>query len=100
MALTHAAYLLWVGAREPSFLFWHGPFVSDERWPEAAIRLLSGACSSGFFILMGAGISLYAHARREAGWNWPAIRRHFAIRGLVLMVLQFGVENMLWSLKP
>lgn len=41
MALDHCVYLLWTGAREPSFLFWYGPFVSDETLPELVIRLIA-----------------------------------------------------------
>lgn len=100
MALDHATYLLWSEAREPSFLFWYGPFVSDEVLPETLIRLGSNLCAPGFFLLMGAGISMFAQNRRQLLWSEPAIQKHFVSRGILLIALQFTVENSLWSLKP
>ncbi|HND51230.1 MAG TPA: heparan-alpha-glucosaminide N-acetyltransferase domain-containing protein [Pirellulaceae bacterium] len=100
MALDHCVYLLWSGAREPSFLFWHGPFTSDETTPEFLIRLFSSLCAPGFFLLMGTGLALFADARRRAGWTSAAIGRWIAVRGGVLVALQFAVENPLWTLKP
>lgn len=100
MALDHCVYLLWTGAREPSFLFWYGPFVSDETLPELVIRLIASLCAPGFFLLMGAGLTLFAAARRKQGWTEAAIGRHIAVRGAVLVALQFCVENPLWTLKP
>ena len=100
MSLDHCVYLLWTGAREPSFLFWYGPFVSDETLPELVIRLIANLCAPGFFLLMGAGLTLFAAARRQQGWTEAAIGRHIAVRGTVLVALQFCVENPLWTLKP
>jgi uncharacterized membrane protein len=100
MSLDHCVYLLWSAASEPSFLFWYGPFVSTETTPELAIRMISSLCAPGFFLLMGASLALFADARRRAGWSTAAIGRWIAVRGAVLVMLQFAVENPLWTLKP
>lgn len=100
MALDHCVYLLWSGAREPSFLFWYGPLLSDENLSELIIRFVSNLCAPGFFLLMGAGFALFAEARRGQGWSEAAIRRYGISRGLMLVALQFLVENPLWTLKP
>ena len=76
MALDHAVYLLWVGAREPSFLFWYGPFVSDETTPEFVIRMISSLCAPGFFLLLGAGLALFIESRRRVGWTDEIGRAH------------------------
>jgi uncharacterized membrane protein len=54
----------------------------------------------GFFLLMGAGMMLFARSRQEKGWSKWAIIRHFLIRGLVLIVLQLLIVNRAWELSP
>jgi uncharacterized membrane protein len=54
----------------------------------------------GFFLLMGIGMALFYRSRREHGWTWWAVVRHFLIRGVVLIVLQFLVINRAWELSP
>lgn len=100
MAIDHGTYLLWSGARESSFLSWYGPFTSDESVAETFIRLGSSLCAPGFFFLMGCGITFFAVSRQRMNWSGKTIVRHLALRGLVLIALQFCLENLLWSLKP
>jgi uncharacterized membrane protein len=52
----------------------------------------------GFFFLMGASMMLFADSRRQLGWTRSAIVRHLIARGLLLIFLQFWVEDPAWPL--
>jgi len=41
---------------------------------------------------------LFADSRRRLGWTWSAIARHLIVRGLILIALQFLVEDPVWPL--
>jgi uncharacterized membrane protein len=49
---------------------------------------------------MGVGMILFTYARRARGWEEWVIRRHFLIRGGLLVVLQLLVVNWVWKLGP
>ena len=49
---------------------------------------------------MGAGMVLFADARRQRGWSRWQVIRHFLLRGLVLIVFQFLIVNRAWELSP
>ncbi|ORY37060.1 hypothetical protein BCR33DRAFT_469164 [Rhizoclosmatium globosum] len=50
-------------------------------------RFVTGFCAPGFFMLMGWGVALFVESRRKIEWSWTKILKHFALRGLVLVVL-------------
>jgi uncharacterized membrane protein len=62
-------------------------------------RFVTHLCAPGFFLLMGAGLALFAEGRRRAGWPPTRIARHFVLRGSLLIALQFLVENPAWGLR-
>lgn len=95
MALDHASYF--VAGVHPAEL-WSRPLPRYEAVLPFATRLVSHLCAPGFFLLMGTGLALFAASRERAGWTPARIGRHLALRGAVLVVLQFLVENPAWSL--
>lgn len=98
MALDHAS--LFVAHKHSSGEMWGGPFpVYDD--PLAFLtRFVTHFCAPGFFLLMGVGMALLAHAGRERGWSKWAIIRHFWLRGAVLIALKLLLVNRAWELMP
>jgi len=95
MALDHANYF--IAQRHSSGEYWGGPFPVYTDLPSFLTRLVTHFCAPGFFLLMGAGMSLFAASRRARGWSWGAVRRHFLIRGGILIGLQLLVVNLAWG---
>ena len=95
MAIDHASYFI---ARVHSAEFWG---IALPVYPNALwfwTRWITHVCAPGFFFMMGIGMVLFAEARRQAGWEEGRITRFFAIRGLLLILLQLFVENPAWIL--
>jgi uncharacterized membrane protein len=61
-------------------------------------RFVTHLAAPGFFLLLGAGMVLFAESRRRLGWTHGAIARHLAVRGMLLIVLQALLENPAWQL--
>jgi uncharacterized membrane protein len=98
MALDHAN--LFIAHKHSSGEMWGGPFpVYTDALPFIT-RLVTHLAAPGFFLLMGVGMALLAHAHEEQGWTRWQIFRHFWIRGIVLMLLQILVVNRAWELSP
>ncbi len=99
MALDHANGFIAHGKLEPEL--WADLFPSYLGHPLLTFftRLITHLAAPGFFFLMGAGMILLAHSRRQQGWSERQITRHFLIRGALLIILQFTLENYAWSLK-
>lgn len=96
MALDHAN--AFIAHAHPRPEFWTGPFP-DYADPLAFLtRFVTHLAAPGFFFLMGASITLFADSRRKLGWSEWAITQHFLIRGLILIALQFLIENPAWQL--
>ncbi|KAI9092621.1 hypothetical protein DFS34DRAFT_632513 [Phlyctochytrium arcticum] len=55
------------------------------------VRFLTALCAPGFMMTMGCGILLFTMSRRKLGWKWSSIIRHFFIRGLVLVIVNFAM---------
>ena len=93
MAIDHASMFI---ARAHSREFWGValPVYPDVYW--FWTRWITHICAPGFFFLMGMGMLYFAGARRRAGWGEGKIAGFFAVRGLVLVVLQILVENTAW----
>jgi uncharacterized membrane protein len=100
MAIDHAAFF--VAKHHPSE-FWGLPLPQHPDWLSFMTRHVSHLCAPGFFLLMGAGVVLFADSRRERGWSEARIARHFVVRGVVLLLVQQLIENPAWiigSLVP
>ena len=95
MALDHAS--LFVAHVHPSE-FWAGPPPHYAGSAAFLTRFASHLCAPGFFFLTGAGMVLFARQRRRSGWSDEAVRKHYLLRGLLLVLLQLLVENPAWSL--
>jgi uncharacterized membrane protein len=94
MAVDHASYFI---ARVHSAEFWG---VTLPSYPNAfwfLTRWITHLCAPGFFLLMGAGMALFGVSRLKAGWSENRITGFFATRGVLLILLQFSVENPAWS---
>ena len=95
MAIDHASFF--IARVHPSENWAFGPpyYASTTAF---VTRWITHLCAPGFFLLMGAGMALFAASRRQAGWSDGRITRVFVTRGLVLLVIQHFVENPAWLL--
>ena len=79
-----------------------GRFHSQEMWAGAwtryagalpfLTRFVTHFCAPGFFLLMGAGVSLMADSRERQGWTAARISRHVLTRGAVLILVATFLE--------
>ena len=94
MAIDHVSYFV---ANRHQAEIWGmplptlAPFAEGTAW--FFTRFVTHFCAPGFFLLMGASQSLFADARREAGWSEWRVNRYWISRGLLLLLLQQLVEN-------
>jgi uncharacterized membrane protein len=98
MALDHPKYF--IAQQHSPGEYWGGPFPVYRDALAFLTRLVTHPSAPGFFFLMGVGMVLFAHSRRERGWGEGAIVRHFLVRGGLLIVLQLLVVNRAWELSP
>ncbi len=96
MALDHAN--AFIARAHPRPEFWSGPFPVYADPLAFLTRFVTHLAAPGFFFLMGAGITLFADSRRKLGWSEWAITQHFLVRGLILVALQFLIENPAWQM--
>lgn len=61
-------------------------------------RWITHLCAPGFFFLMGVSLALFTQSRRSAMASWPEIQKHFIVRGLILVLMQFTLINIAWAL--
>jgi uncharacterized membrane protein len=97
MALDHANYF--IAQRHPSGEHWGGPFPSYANPLAFLTRFVTHLSAPGFFFLMGIGMLLLTARRLESGWSQRQIRRHFTMRGLILIALQFVIVNPIWKIS-
>jgi uncharacterized membrane protein len=97
MALDHASYFI---AHKHVSEFWGIPLPEYQSPLAFLTRFVTHFSAPGFFFLMGVGMTLFASSRRQMGWTENAIRKHFILRGLLLIVLQILVEAPVWLLGP
>lgn len=79
-----------------------GRFHSQEMWAGAwtryaspvpfLTRFITHFCAPGFFLLMGAGLSLMADARTRQGWTPRRISRDILVRGVLLILVATFLE--------
>lgn len=95
MAFGHVPYFF-----ERRYLseFWGVPLPSYDNGIDFIARLVTHPVAPGFFLLMGAGLYLFAQSRRRQGWSESRIARYLVLRGGFLVLLQFCAENPAWLL--
>lgn len=98
MALDHANHF--VAQKHPTGEQWGGPFPIYRDSFSFLTRFITHLAAPGFFFLMGVGMLLFAKSRRRQGWSRWAVIRHFVVRGLLLILLQFILVNRAWELSP
>lgn len=98
MALDHANHF--VARQHSPGEYWGGPFPGYDSALPFLMRLVTHIAAPGFFFLMGVGMTIFAQSRQRAGWHKWDIRRHFWVRGFLLMLLQFTLVNLAWSWSP
>lgn len=75
--------------------------VSLPTYPDALwmlTRVISHLCAPGFFFLMGMGMHYFYVTRAAQGMSNAAIRRHFAVRGALLIVIETFIIMPSWIL--
>lgn len=95
MALDHVSYFV---AKKHSYEFWG---IAPPHYPDTVsffTRFITHICAPGFFFMMGAGMIFLWNSRQKLGWTESKITRFFLIRGLILVFLQFNLENPAWGL--
>lgn len=95
MAIDHASLFI---AKVHQSEFWNAPLPRYHDALTFLTRFVTHLCAPGFFFLMGTGMMLFAESRRRLGWSEGKIIRHFLLRGLLLIALQYLVENRAWQL--
>jgi uncharacterized membrane protein len=95
MALDHARAFV---ARAHPFEYWGAALPQYSEALPFVTRLVTHLCAPGFFFLMGVGMTLFATARRRAGWPARRIARYFVTRGTLLLVVEQLIENPAWIL--
>lgn len=97
MALDHANSFIAHGKLAPEL--WADLFLNYAGQPPLTFltRLAPHLAAPGFFFLMDAGMVLLADSRRQRGWSQGQITRHLLLRGGLLILLQFLLENPAWA---
>jgi uncharacterized membrane protein len=85
MAIDHASLFI---RRWHPFETWDQPLPDYPNLAAMLTRLATHPCAPGFYFLMGAGMILFAHSRRQAGWSEQKIAGHLALRGLLFIALE------------
>jgi uncharacterized membrane protein len=97
MALDHANQFIAHG--KAGFELWIGPFPSyGSRVLPFLTRWITHLAAPGFILLLGVGMALFTARRLTQGWTRWRIARHLLLRGALLILLQFLVENPAWDL--
>lgn len=93
MAIDHASFFIDKVHRGE---YWGIPLETYTHAVDFLTRFVTHFCAPGFFFLMGIGLVLLAESRYRAGWSRGKVLRHFALRGLILIGLQFLLEDPAW----
>jgi uncharacterized membrane protein len=93
MAIDHASFFIDKVHRGE---YWGMPLETYTNAVDFLTRFVTHFCAPGFFFLMGIGMVLLAESRYRAGWSRGKVLRHFALRGVILIVLQFLLEDPAW----
>jgi len=98
MAVDHANFF--VARGHPTGEFWGIPLLQYKNFATFLTRLITQPCAPGFFLLMGVGMVLFIHSRRKKEWSYRKIHKNLIIRGGLLILMQFFLENTAWLLGP
>ncbi len=94
MAYRHAEIFLTSYVTHPEM--WGGVMPDLTFGVQYWTRFFGHMCPTGFFFLMGVGMTLFARSRIRRGWtNWQ-ISSFFIKRGALLVLFQFVILNPLW----
>ena len=97
MALDHANSFIAHGKRELEL--WYFLFPNYEGDALAFLtRFVTHLAAPGFFFLMGVGMALFTLSRRARSWTNRQIVTHFLLRGALLILFQFLLENPAWDI--
>lgn len=94
MAVDHAHYFI---IREQVGEFWGVALPFHQNIISFLSRFIAHICAPGFFFLLGIGIVLFSESRLKLGWSKAKISGFLIKRGLILILLQFLLENMAWG---
>ena len=89
MAIDHASLFV---AKTHSSEYWGTAIAQYDSGAWFSTRLVTHLCASGFFLLMGVSIVLFAASRQERGWSQGRVSTFFAKRGLMLIAIMFLLE--------
>ena len=89
MALDHVGLMV---GRFHSQEMWAGAWTRYESAVPFLTRVVTHVCAPGFFLLMGAGMTLMADARTRQGWTGRRLSRHLVTRGLLLVAVATVLE--------
>lgn len=93
MAIDHASYFV---AKVHWGEFWGLALPEYGTGAAFLTRFITHICAPGFFFVMGIGMMLFANGRYHSGWSTGRVARHFAIRGVLLILFQNILENPTW----
>lgn len=94
MATRHAEIFLTPIITPPEF--WGGIIPALNFGLPYWTRLIGHICPTGFAFLMGVAMALFTSSRIKSGWSFRKILKHFFIRGIILICLQFLAANAIW----
>ena len=94
MATRHAEIFLTPIITPPEF--WGGTIPNLNFGVPYWTRLIGHTCPTGFAFLMGVGMALFTSSRLRSNWSHKKIVKHFFIRGIILICLQFIAANVIW----
>ena len=94
MATRHAEIFLTSTITPPEF--WGGVIPKLNFGLPYWTRLIGHMCPTGFAFLMGVGMALFTASRLKSNWSGHKIVKHFFIRGIILIFLQFFLANVIW----
>ena len=97
MALDHANSFISHGKRELELWYFLFPNYEGDTLGFLT-RFVTHLAAPGFFFLMGAGMTLFTISRRARGWTNGRILTHFLLRGTLLILFQFLLENPAWDI--
>ena len=96
MTLDHANYH--IAQQHSPGEYWGGYYPLYPSPLHFLTRFVTHFSAPGFFFLLGVGMVLFSSSRTKKGWKEIEIRRHFLLRGLVLIALQgFLNYSQAWS---
>ncbi len=98
MALDHAGVFLMRELHLASEA-WDTPIIIHPSFFSFFTRNVTHLAAPGFSFLMGIGMVLFSASRMQNGWSKLRIFRFFAIRGLLIIIVEQILVNPAWLLQ-